>query len=315
MPISQKSNSVRKICVLLFESFSNHCLANAIEPFRAANTIARKQLYSWQHVSLAGGTVTSSSGLPVATSAWSEAKPGGDYLFIMPSYGFEAFAGPSTVRALKAARQRFGTLVGMDTGAWLLASAGLLEGRKATIHWDELTGFAERFPDVDAVEDRFVLDGNICTCGGASTTFELALELIKRHHSPMFALEVAALFMYGDKLDMHDPHKRLSADALVRSATALMRRTIEAPMPIEDLARQLKVDQRTLEHRFQREMSMTPLGVYKAIRLREARRLVELTMLGIAEIAERCGYRNASAMTRAYRQEFSQSPREHRRRR
>ena len=123
MPISQKSNSVRKICVLLFESFSNHCLANAIEPFRAANTIARKQLYSWQHVSLSGGTVTSSSGLPVATSAWSEAKPGGDYLFIMPSYGFEAFAGPSTVRALKAARQRFGTLVGMDTGAWLLASS------------------------------------------------------------------------------------------------------------------------------------------------------------------------------------------------
>jgi transcriptional regulator GlxA family with amidase domain len=313
MPLSQNSNSVRKICVLLFDSFSNHCLANAIEPFRAANTIARKQLYSWEHVSLAGGTVTSSSGLPVATSGWMEAKPRGDYLFIMPSYGFETFAGQGMTRALQAARQRFGTLVGMDTGAWLLAAAGLLEGRRATIHWDELIRFAERFPDVDVVEDRFVLDENICTCGGASTTFELALELIKRHHSPMFALEVAAMFMYGDTLDMHDPHKRLSSDALVRGATALMRRTIETPMPMEDLARQLKVDQRTLEHRFQREMSMTPLGVYKAIRLREARRMVELTRLGIAEIAERCGYRNASAMTRAYRQEFGQSPREHRR--
>lgn len=63
--------------MLLFESFSNHCLANAIEPFRAANSIARRPLYSWQHISLDGGTVTSSSGLPVATSSWDEADPRG----------------------------------------------------------------------------------------------------------------------------------------------------------------------------------------------------------------------------------------------
>lgn len=314
MQVLQKTSLVRNICVLLFENFSNHCLANAIEPFRAANTIARQQLYSWQHVSLDGGTIASSSGLPVATASWGDAKPRGDYLFVMPSYGFQDYAGARMIRALRAARPRFRTLVGMDTGAWLLAAAGLLDGRRATIHWDEFTGFAERYPEVVAVEDRFVLDGNICTCGGASTTFELALELIKRHHSPMFALEVAALFMHGDKLDMHDPHQRLSADALVRSATALMRRTIETPMPISDLAARLKVDQRSLEEKFRTEMGMTPLAVYKAIRLREARRLVELTTLGIAEIAERCGYQNASAMTRAYRQEFGQSPRTHRQR-
>jgi transcriptional regulator GlxA family with amidase domain len=312
MQFSAKSTGNRAISVLLFESFSNHCLANAIEPFRAANSIARRPLYSWQHVSLDGGTVTSSSGLPVATASWSEADPRGEFLFVMPGYGFQNHAGPRMIRLLRAARQRFKTLVGMDMGAWLLAAAGLLDRRKATLHWDEFSGFAERFPDVDAVEARFVLDGDICTCGGASTTFELALDLIKQHHSPMFALEVAALFMHGDKLDLHDPYQRLSADALVRSATALMRRSIEEPMPIRALARQLKVDQRSLEEKFRSEMNMTPLAVYKAIRLREARRLVELTTLGIEEIAERCGYHNASAMTRAYRQEFGQPPRAHR---
>ena len=312
MQFSEKNSDGRAISVLLFESFSNHCLANAIEPFRAANTISRKPLYSWQHVSLDGGTVTSSSGLPVATLSWAEADPRGDYLFVMPSYGFQDHASSRMGRLLRAARPRFGTLVGMDMGAWLLAEAGLLEGRKATLHWDEFNAFAERFPDVDAVEARFVVDRDLCSCGGASTTFELALELIKRHHSPMFALEVAALFMHGDKLDLQDPYKRLSADALVRSATALMRRTIEQPMPIHALAGQLKVDQRSLEEKFRAEVGMTPLAVYKAIRLREARRLVELTRLSVAEIAARCGYQNSSAMTRAYRQEFGLPPRRHR---
>jgi transcriptional regulator GlxA family with amidase domain len=87
-----------------------------------------------------------------------------------------------------------------------------------------------------------------------------------------------------------------------------MRRRIETPLSIPELARQLRSDQRTLEELFQRKMDMTPASVYRGIRLREARRLVELTNLSIAEIAERCGYRNTSAMIRAFRQEFGNSP-------
>ncbi len=297
---------------MLFDSFSNHCLANAIEPFRAANTIARRQLYEWQIFSLDGGTVTSSSGLPVETRSWSEARPQGGFLFLMPSYGHSDYVTPRMNQVLRAARKRFSLLAGLDMGAWLLAAAGLLDGRRATIHWDEFNAFAEAFPDVEVTEKRFVLEDDLATCGGASTAFELTLELIKRHHSPMFALEVSALFMHGDKFNLQDPVQRLSSDTLVRSATALMRRTIEDPMRIPDLARHLKVDQRSLEDRFQQEMNMTPLAVYKAIRLREARRLVELTRMSIAEISERCGYRNTSAMTRAYRLEFGDPPRVHR---
>ncbi|WP_434050843.1 MAG: helix-turn-helix domain-containing protein [Roseibium sp.] len=237
----------------------------------------------------------------------------GDYFFVMPSYGYGELSNPKTSQLLRAARRRYGMMVGMDTGAWLLAKAGLLDGCRATIHWDEFTSFMEAFPDVRAVEDRFVIEDGFATCGGASTTFELTLELIRREHSPMFALEIAALFMHGDKLDMQDPLQRWSSDALVRSATALMRRNLEQPLTIPELARQLRSDQRSLEKRFQQEMQSTPLSVYRGIRLREARRQVELTRLSIAEISERCGYRNTSAMIRAFRQEFGHPPGHYRR--
>jgi len=309
----KNSPASKKIAVILFEHFSNHCLANSVEPFRAANTIARRPLYDWSFWSFSGGTITSSSGLPVETGAWFEARPGGDCLFIMPSYGFEDYATSAAGRALRAARGRFKTLVGLDTGAWLLADAGLLEGRKATIHWDEFVRFAERFPDVETREDRFVLEADLATCGGASTAIELALGLIKQDHGALFASEVAALFMHGDKRDLQDPYKRMSLDVLVGSAMALMRRTIETPLAIGELAARLKIDQRELESIFQRELQLTPRSVYKSIRLREARRLVELTNLSVAEISGRCGYQDASAMTRAYRAEFGQTPRSHRR--
>ncbi|WP_208992752.1 GlxA family transcriptional regulator [Roseibium album] len=299
---------VRSLGVLLFENFSNHCLANAIEPFRAANAIARQTLYEWRHFSQDGGTVTSSSGLPVETVSLSDVAPRGNYLFVMPSYGYSELADPKMCKTLRAARNRFSTLVGMDTGAWLFAKAGLLDGRKATIHWDEFNTFMESFPDIEAVEDRYVIEDDLATCGGASTAFELTLELIRREHSSMFALEIAALFMHGDKLELYDPLRRWSTDALVRRATALMRRKLETPLPIPELARQLRSDQRTLEQHFQRKMNMTPSTVYRGIRLREARRLVELTTLSIAEISERCGYRNTSAMIRAFRQEFGDPP-------
>ncbi len=301
------------IAVLLFEQFSNHCLANAIEPFRAANTIGGVDHYAWQFLSLSGGTVRSSSGLPVETGAWEEIRPSGDYLFVMPSYGFRDYRTPKTVQVLRAARKRFKVLAGLDTGAWLLAAAGLLDGRRATIHWDEYTAFAEAFPETDGCEDRFVLEADLATCGGASTAMELALDIIKQRHGTMFALELAALFMHGDKLDLHDPYQRRTTDVLIGSATAIMRRTVEAPLTIQSLASRLGVDQRRLEAAFAAELQVTPRSAYKTIRLREARRLVAMTNLTVAEIATRCGYQNASAMTRAYRAEFGVTPQQHRR--
>jgi len=310
MQISAEPTDAREIGVLLFERFSNHCLANAVEPLRAANGFAGRPLYRWQYLTLDGQPVASSSGLPVAPGGRLADHPGGDYLFVIPSYGHLDHVGAATARALRGASHRFRFLVGMDMGAWLMAAAGLLEGRRATIHWDELDRFSEAFPDIEVTEDRFVLDGDRITCGGATTAFELVLDLIARHHGPMLRLEVAALFMYGERRDLDDPLLRPSRSQLADAAVALMRRHIEEPLGVPALCRRLGVPQKRLEALFRDQFRMTPQTVYKRLRLREAKRLVAHSRLSVTEIGLRCGYRDASAMTRAFAAEFGVTPRD-----
>ncbi|MDO5703672.1 MAG: AraC family transcriptional regulator, partial [Paracoccus sp. (in: a-proteobacteria)] len=196
MQIWKADPGTRQVGVLLFDDFSNHCLANAVEPLRAANTLARKQLYAWTFLSIDGSPAVSSSGLPV-TPQTALAGAAGDDLFIMPSYGFRTHASRATIRALRGAAHRWNRIAGLDTGAWLMAAAGLLKGCRATIHWDELNALADAFPDLDVVPDRFVIDGNRLSSGGVTTTFDLVLHLIRQAHGPMLALEVASLFMLG----------------------------------------------------------------------------------------------------------------------
>lgn len=302
----------RSVTILLFSDFSNLCLANAVEPLRAANTLARRDLYRWSFAGLAPGRILSSSGLPVQISLKLSDARSGDFLFVMPSYRHKEHATAGCMRTLRAARARFGLIAGLDTGSWLIAAAGLLDGRRATIHWDELTAFAETFPEVAVSEDRVVIDRDVASCGGATTTLELLLELIERDHGAALGLDVAALFMHGERDPKLDPTLRLSDDQIVRAAAAIMRRNLETPIRIADLAAALGLSQRALETRFRRSKQKTPASFYQLIRLAEARRLTEQTTLSIAEIADRCGYENAAAMTRAYKACFGATPSAHR---
>lgn len=308
MQVWTSSTKCRDVSVLLFDAFSNHCLANAVEPLRAANMLSRRKLYRWCFLSLDGEAVTSSSGLPVQPEMPLGRHPGADYLFVMPSYGFETLADQACSRALRTARNRCRTLVGMDTGSWLLAAAGVLDGRKATIHWDELVNFQERFPEVDVVEDRVVIEEDLMTCGGATTTFEMVLRLIESHHGPMLRLEVASIFMHGERFPGQDPVAPPSLRRVPEVATAIMRRNIETPLKIAEVAGRLGLSQKMLESVCQQRLGMSPRELYRGIRLREARRLLEHTRMPISEISVRTGYTNASAMARAFRNEFGLSP-------
>jgi transcriptional regulator GlxA family with amidase domain len=251
--------------------------------------------------------VASSSGMPVQPRALSPASRG-DYLFVMPSYGHEALATPGTLRRLRAAAGRYGCLVGLDTGTWLLGAAGLLDGYRATSHWDVLQAVSEDFPDIEVVEDRFVIDRDRASCGGATTTLDLMLSLIERRHGAALALEVAALFMYGERDPAIDPMRAIPPHRTLRAAAALMRRNVEEPLPIADIAAGLGLGQRALEQTFRSQGNLSPAQLYRAIRLSEARRRLEQTRASIAEIALRSGYRDATAMTRAFKAEFGVTP-------
>lgn len=308
-----RTENPQHIGILLYPKFSNHCLANALEPLRAANTLSGRKLYTWQFLTVDGQPVRSSSELPIVPEERLSRSLNGDFLFVLPSYDFEAHDTANNAKALQAAARRFGVVVGMDTGSWLLASAGLLDQRKATIHWDEINRFAEAFPDVDTVEDRFVVDRNRITCGGAMTTFDLVLELIGRTHGQSLGLEVSALFMAGIAGRPQEPQVRRSGSTIVDNAVAVMSSALEVPVSLPDLARQCGTTQRALQQQFRTHLGATPQQVYVSLRLTAARRMFVQTDHSVAEVALRCGYENASSMTRAFVAQFGMTPRRVRR--
>jgi AraC family carnitine catabolism transcriptional activator len=139
------------------------------------------------------------------------------------------------------------------------------------------------------------------------TAFDLAIDLIGKHHGAMLRLEVASLFMHGERATT-DPAPQI-ADRVVLAAVALMRRHIEYPLSVPDIAKRLSTPLRRLETLCRINTNRSPRALYRRIRLQEAQRFVRNTSLPIAEIATRCGYEDASAMTRAYKAEFDTTPR------
>ncbi len=277
-----------------------------VEPLRAANTLSRQTLYEWRYFSPNGASIESSSGLRVSPHA-ALGEETGDFLVVMPSYGFLELSNKQTSQLLRAAARRHKKLAGLDTGSWLLAHAGLLDECRATIHWDELVRFEEEFPEVQAVQERFVIDGDRLTCSGAMAAFDLAASLISSDHGPLLSMEVAHLLMNrGAAAQYSVPLK--SRDTVVNRAMTLMQNNIETPLSIQQIAKSIGCSQKKIEVRVQAELKTTPQALYRRFRLNVARNLAMETDQSIAEIASRCGYDNPSAMTRAFRAEFGQSP-------
>lgn len=302
------AEDIQNVAVLIFPRFSNHCLANVIEPLRAANEALGRAAYTWELVSLDGEMVESSSGMPVLPKCKLSDHPGGEFLFVASSYDVQKFANSQTAQALRSAENKFSVVAGLDTGAWLMAHAGLLEGAEATIHWDELTAFSESFANVDVVAERFVHQGNRITCGGAMTAFDLILDLIGRQHGEAIKLEVADLFVPQDTRSRSHYLRHQHASSEVNKCLKLMSENVESPLTIAELAEMADTNQKTLNRLFVAELGAPPKSVYRRIRLSTARRLAKQSNYTITEITLRSGYINAAAMTRAFVEEFGQTP-------
>lgn len=305
----------RAFSFLLLTQFSNHCLANALEPLRAANMLSGRPLYQWRLLSLEGDSVSSSSGLEIRTPHRLADEIDAGVLFVLSSYDYVRRTTPALVRLLRKAARVASVIGGLDTGSYALAKAGLLDGYRATIHWQELDVFEEAFPRVRSLADRFVIDRNRITAGGATTALDLMLHLIGQHHGEALRLEVTGLFIYDHPHSGGDP-QRLAPVALasghtpaVARAIAIMEANLEEPLAIGKLCRHAGCRQRDLERQFKRALDVTPLFYYRHLRLAVARRLVFETDRRVADIAVRTGFGSASALTRAFRQHFGDTPR------
>ena len=301
----------RRVGLLLFPRFSNLCLANCLEPMRAANALSGGGAYAWQVLTPGGGTVHSSSDLPVLGE---DAGAAGrlDRLVILSSYDHLDHDTPATRALLRALARRSAEVAGFDTAPWLMAAAGLLDGRRATIHWDVLDAFAERFHRVEVERARVIADGPRVTCAGALSALDDAFAQIGRDLGQAAVLEIEGLFLRDEAASAARaaPGPR---DALVRRALKAMRESLDQPLALPELARALGCQPRTLDRRCRAALGASPGTVARHLRLAHARQMVETGTAPVSEIAALCGYETATALTRAFRRRYGVAPTELRR--
>jgi transcriptional regulator GlxA family with amidase domain len=176
------------------------------------------------------------------------------------------------------------------------------------VHWDLLDAFTERFLDTEAERARVLRDGPWWTCAGAMSALDLTLGLIADHLGIAARLDVESLFIHGDPPVTMPRERQAISDPLVHRALGLMRETVERPLPLASLAQALSCQPRTLDRRFRSRLGAAPGTVYRHLRLAAARRMLEATALGIAEISLRCGYDSPAALARAFRQVYDTTP-------
>jgi len=306
---TKSSDETISISFLLFDRFSNMCLANCLEPMRAANTLVEKRFYRWRFLSLEGQTVSSSSGLPVLPQGKLGDMAPCDYLFIVTSYDYLKHDTAQCRRALQDSARKSKTMVGLDTGPWLMASSGLLEGRRATLHWETIDSFSEKFLNIDTLRHRVVRDGNRITCAGAMSAFDLTRAMIEDHLGSSVALDVDAMLLRDEPLPSQSHRTRGPPKSPLQRAIEAMQNHIERPLSLAQIAKIAACPPKTLERRFKAAFDASPGQVYRHIRLTVARQLVESTSLSISEIALRSGYESPASMSRAFRLRFGMAPR------
>ncbi|WP_439632379.1 GlxA family transcriptional regulator, partial [Shinella sp.] len=280
------------INILLLEAYSNMLLACLIEPMRVVRDEHGADIV-WTVLTPNDEPVHSSSGLSQTPDRpLSEAKPC-DLLILIGGDRFRSDANDPAVRRALRMTRKAGAVIAADTGAWLLADAGYLHGRRATLHWQLLTEFSETFPHVQAVSAPFVVDGRWMTCGSAAAAMELTLQEIARRFGAAARFDAAAMFLNGPRMAKpaepafgafpSHPNPRL------RQALDHMAAHIDRPQPLPEIAAAAGLTLRTMARLFEEEMRLSPGRCYLHMRLARAREHLLQPGLTRGEVAAMCG--------------------------
>ena len=302
------------VTILVFSGSSIMCVASAIDPLRAANRIAGETLFDFKLVSVGGNPAVTTCGLPVAVSGKFDPTAKTDMIVVVAGFGTQGYATGSFLQGLRRAARSARACGGVEAGTWLVARAGLLEGRSATTHWEDMEDFSSAFPGVDVRPDRYVIDGPVFTSGGASPTFDLMLHLIRTRLGMAVALDVASVFIYDQARAATDAQPLVSLgrldgyDPRLAQAIRLMETHVDQPLTIDAVAKRAGVTARTLESIFRKSIGETPGAYYLRLRLGAARRLVVDTRIAMADIAGRTGFSSAAAFSRAFSRAFGEAP-------
>lgn len=302
----------------LHPHFSMLGFTSAVEPLRSANRLVGQKLYDWKIISRDGNPVPSSSGIEVVPHGGIE-----DFQIlpiVLVVAGLSAqLINDKKVFAWLRRLARLGSQVGaLSTGSYTLAKAGLLDGHRCTIHWENLTGFQEDYPEIEVTGEIFEIDRNRLTCSGGTASLDLILSLMAMDYGRELATQVAEQFIHERIRDRHDQQRMslrsrlgISHPRLIK-VIELMEDNLEEPLARSELAKRTGLSTRQLERLFRKYLGRTPTRYYQELRLLRARTLLSQTSLSILDVALACGFVSASHFSKCYREFYARTPREER---
>ena len=309
--IFQPARDPVTIALLVLPQASILEVASALDPLRNANRQLGHEAYRWRVVSPDGAPVPLTCGIELPSSGPLSHAVGAEALIVVAGYRLAEVATRPLIHDLRRVAPRFRLVGGIDAAPWVLARAGLLDGYRATVHWEDLEDLAAAYPHIDVVPDRFVIDRNRVTISGAAPAADFMLHLIRTRHGAPLARQVAASFLATVR-NGHEPQiAKASAPALdprVAAALARMEARIDSPESASDTAKAVGLSPRRLESLFHQALGTTPAAHALGLRLQAARRMLTDTRHPLAEVALRAGFSSPSTLSRAFRARFGQPP-------
>ena len=313
----QKPSGVLSLLLVVTPNFNLMATIALVDPMRAANYLAGVTRFKWTFASLGGGEVMASNRLNVMTRALEDCdEEKFDIVVISSSWSPESHSSPQLLAALRKWARQGVVLGALDTGAFILADAGLLRGRPATVHYEHIDALKELHDDIDVSETILTLCKDRFTCCGGVAAADMGIELVRAHSGNALANAAARYIFHPVIRTETAPQNPSTVEPLghttpapLRQIIAEMERNLEEPLPIPDLCERVGLSQRHVSRMFERYIGKTAVLYYRDIRLDRARGLVTQTNLQLSEVAAATGFASQAHFSHAYRDRFGISPR------
>jgi AraC family transcriptional regulator, glycine betaine-responsive activator len=312
IPLNQ--DKPKRYVFVLLDQFSLLCFATALESLRIANRMAGKTLYSWIVVGDGGEQATCSGGTVFQLDDDLGDLNRDDTMMVCTGIDVQDATSKRVLGWLRREARKGLVVGGLCTGAYTLAKAGLLDGKRATIHWENQDSFSEEFQDVELTKSVFVVDGNRLTTAGGTSSIDLMLKLIADDQGEDLANAVADQLIYSSIRTDQDT-QRLSVPTRIgvrhpklSNVIQMMESNIEEPISPSILAKEVGMSTRQLERLFRRYLNRSPKRYYMELRLQKARNLLMQTNMSVINVALACGFASPSHFSKCYRAHYDTTP-------
>ena len=304
----------RKFVFVLLPKFTLLSFASALECLRISNRMSNQILYEWEIISENGTSIICSAGIEFSVDHDLNELSRDDTIMLCGGENIRAATTKRLLSWLRRESRRGLAIAGLCTGAFPLAKAGLLEGKRATIHWENQDSFTEEFENVELTKSVFIIEGNRMTTAGGTSSIDLMLKLIANDHGEDLANAVADQQIYSSIRTTQDV-QRLSVPTRLGvrhpklgQVIQMMERNIEEPISPSILAKHVAMSTRQLERLFRRYLSRSPKRYYMELRLQKARNLLMQTDMSVINVALACGFASPSHFSKCYRAHYATTP-------